>query len=149
VPNTVLAAEGETIEIKFDSHQTLIISGTELEPHTEPIIVDTVEGKQLSGHVPYYFIAKSRLKPHLDALSFLPYCLISNDLPQPDQRSLLVPIIHLQLLLAIIIHDGSNRGVSDSAIVEFDSDFVTDFEASPVLRFILFLWHRCLQTVCR
>jgi hypothetical protein len=62
MPKTSLASEGETIEIEFDSHQTLIISRSELEPHTKPIIVDTVDGKQLSGHVPYYFVAKSRLK---------------------------------------------------------------------------------------
>ena len=63
VPNIGLASSGKSIEIAFDSHKTLTISGIDLDPQTRLIVVDTVDGKPLSGHAPYYLVAKSRGKP--------------------------------------------------------------------------------------
>jgi hypothetical protein len=63
VSNAVLALPGEVIEIEFDSHQTLTISGPDLDLQTKPIIADTVDGKPLSGDAPYCFVAKARYKP--------------------------------------------------------------------------------------
>jgi hypothetical protein len=63
VANIGLASSGKSIEIAFDSHKTLTISGIDLDPQTRLIVVDTVDGKPLSGHAPYYLVAKSRGKP--------------------------------------------------------------------------------------
>ena len=63
VPNTALSLQGRSIEIAFGSHKTLTISGIELDPQTRLIVVDTVDGKQLSGFEPYYLVTRSRGKP--------------------------------------------------------------------------------------
>lgn len=63
IPNTALTSQGESIEIAFDSHKTVTISGIDLDPQTRLIVVDTVDGKPLSGHAPYYLVTKSRGKP--------------------------------------------------------------------------------------
>ena len=55
-------ALGGGIEIEFGSHHTLIISGADLDSQTRPLVVDTVDGKPLSGHAPYSFVAKSHSK---------------------------------------------------------------------------------------
>jgi len=61
-----LVSGGETIQIDFGSHQTLTISGIDLDTAANLIVVDTVDGKPLSGHVPFYFLVKSRGKPITD-----------------------------------------------------------------------------------
>jgi hypothetical protein len=38
----------------------MTILSADLDPATEPIVVDTIDGKKLGGYVPYYFIAKTR-----------------------------------------------------------------------------------------
>jgi hypothetical protein len=63
VPNPALRLQSGSIEIEFDSHKTLTISETDLDPQTRLLVVDTVDGKPLSGHAPYYLVAKSRGKP--------------------------------------------------------------------------------------
>ena len=63
VPNTALRLQGGSIEIAFGSHKTLTIFGIDLDPQTKLIVVDTVDGEQLSGHVPYYLVTRSRGKP--------------------------------------------------------------------------------------
>jgi hypothetical protein len=63
VPNTVLSLQGGSIEVEFDSHKTLTISETDLDPQARLIVVDTVDGKPLSGHAPYYLLSRSRGKP--------------------------------------------------------------------------------------
>ena len=60
VPN--VAPQGEIIQIDFGSHQTLLLSGTDLDPEAKPLVVDTVDGKPLPGHVPYYLLEKCRGK---------------------------------------------------------------------------------------
>jgi hypothetical protein len=62
LPGTNFALQGQRIEIEFGSHQTAIISGTDLDLRTKPMIVDKVDGNFLSGHTPYYFLAKSQGK---------------------------------------------------------------------------------------
>jgi hypothetical protein len=63
VASAGLASDGGGIEIEFGSHQRLIISGGDLDPQTKLIVIDTVDGKLLSGHAPYYVIEKCRGKP--------------------------------------------------------------------------------------
>jgi hypothetical protein len=63
VPNSALRLQGGSIEIAFGSHKTLTISGIDLDPQTRLLVIDTVDGKQLSGHVPYYLVTRSRGKP--------------------------------------------------------------------------------------
>jgi hypothetical protein len=58
-----LALEGESIEIQFGSRQTIRISRMDLDSQTKPMVVDTVDGKQLSGYAPYYVVMKLRGKP--------------------------------------------------------------------------------------
>jgi hypothetical protein len=55
---TALALEGEIIQIEFGSHQTLIIPGIDLDSGAKLIVIDTVDGKLLSGRVPFYFVEK-------------------------------------------------------------------------------------------
>ena len=57
------ASEGASIQIEFGAHQTLVISGTDLDPQAKMLVIDTVDGKLLSGHVPYYLLEKCRGKP--------------------------------------------------------------------------------------
>jgi hypothetical protein len=63
VPNSALSLQGGSIEIAFGFHKTLTISGIDLNPQTRLLVVDTVDGKQFSGHVPYYLVTRSRGKP--------------------------------------------------------------------------------------
>ena len=65
-PSTDLALQGGSIEIEFGSHQTLTLSGIDLAAERKLIIIDTVDGKPLSGHVPFYVFAKSGDKPITD-----------------------------------------------------------------------------------
>jgi|SRR5580692_3188357 hypothetical protein len=57
------ALEGERIEIQYGSHQTITISGMDLDSQTKPMVIDTVDGKQLSGNAPYFVVIKLRGKP--------------------------------------------------------------------------------------
>jgi hypothetical protein len=63
VPAMALASPGERLKIEFGSHQISIISGSELDPQVKPMIVYLVDGKPISGHVPFYFVMKFRDKP--------------------------------------------------------------------------------------
>ena len=62
VPPKASASEGESIEIQFGSHQIARISGVDLESQTKLVVIDTVDGKQLSGYAPYYVVVKFREK---------------------------------------------------------------------------------------
>jgi len=69
IPGTSSRSGSEIIEVCFGSHQTVVILTADLDPSTEPMVVDTVDGKKLTGYVPYYFIAKTRqggLAPNKD-----------------------------------------------------------------------------------
>jgi hypothetical protein len=63
IPGTSSGSPGGTIEIQFGSHQTTKISGADLDSQSEPMVIDTVDGKQLSGYAPYDFVVKLRGKP--------------------------------------------------------------------------------------
>jgi hypothetical protein len=65
VPNSALSLKNGSIEIEFGSHKTLTItiSGIDLDPQTRLLVVDTVDGKPLSGYAPYYLVTRSRGKP--------------------------------------------------------------------------------------
>jgi len=49
----------ETVKISFNSRQSVVISARELDAVTKPMIADTVDGKPLTSHAPYYFLGKS------------------------------------------------------------------------------------------
>ena len=68
VPPKGFASEGESIEIQFGSHQITRISGVDLESQTKLVVIDTVDGKQLSGYAPYYVVVKFRGK-HPEAIA--------------------------------------------------------------------------------
>jgi len=63
VPATGLLAPGERIDVEFGSHQSRSISDTDLDSQVKPLVVYVVDGKQLSGHTPYYLLIKPRGKP--------------------------------------------------------------------------------------
>jgi hypothetical protein len=62
-PGAALGSRGEIIEIEFGFHQTMIVSGSDLDPQTKLMVVDTVDGKPLAGHAPYYFVEEGHGKP--------------------------------------------------------------------------------------
>jgi hypothetical protein len=63
VPNAAWNAPGESIEIEFGADKTLTIAAKDLDPQTKLIVVDTVDGKPLSGTAPYYLVTKPRSRP--------------------------------------------------------------------------------------
>ena len=63
VPNSVLTSPGETIEILFGREKTSTAAEIPLDPQTKLIVVDSVDGKPLTGAAPYYLLAKSPSKP--------------------------------------------------------------------------------------
>jgi hypothetical protein len=62
-PGSALASRAGIIEIQFGLHQTMILSGSDLDPQTKLIVVDTVDGKPLTGHAPYCFVEEGSRKP--------------------------------------------------------------------------------------
>lgn len=60
---TTLSSQGESIEIEYGSHQTMTISGNDLDTQTKCIVVDTIDGRPLPAYSPYDFVAKFRGKP--------------------------------------------------------------------------------------
>lgn len=62
MPVTAPPLKNEIIQIEFGSHQTLTIAGVDPAPETKLIVVDAVDGKHLSGNVPYYFLEERRDK---------------------------------------------------------------------------------------
>ena len=63
VPNSVLTSPGESVEIVFGREKTLTVAGIALDPQTKLMVVDTVDGKPLTGIAPYYLLTKSPSKP--------------------------------------------------------------------------------------
>lgn len=62
---TTLSSQGESIEIEYGSHQTMTISGSDLDIQTKSIVVDSIDGKPLPAYSPYDFVVKLRGKPAL------------------------------------------------------------------------------------
>src|SRR5215469_1410744 len=63
VPTTKRSLQGEMIDVAFGSHQTVTLSGPDLDPQSQLLVVDTIDGKPLPGYVPYYLTARLRGKP--------------------------------------------------------------------------------------
>lgn len=59
LPEGILDTASAVIEVSLDSHHSVTIPNVDLDPSVEPIVVDTVDGKTLTGYIPYYFLAKS------------------------------------------------------------------------------------------
>jgi hypothetical protein len=58
-PTSARSLQGERVDVAFGSHQTVTLSGTDLDAQSQLLVADTVDGKQLSGHIPYYLVARS------------------------------------------------------------------------------------------
>ena len=63
VPRSALTSEGGSIEIEYDNHKRLIIPQTDFGSQAKLIVIDTMDGKLLSGYAPYYFAEKPPGKP--------------------------------------------------------------------------------------
>jgi len=63
VPLNALASSGERLRIEFGSHQISTISAADLDIQVKPMVVYLVDGKPISGAVPYYLVIKFRGKP--------------------------------------------------------------------------------------
>ena len=64
IPNLSFASEGESIQIEFGSrHSVMTVSLRELDSQVKPIVVDKIDGKELSGRTPFSFLVKPRGKP--------------------------------------------------------------------------------------
>lgn len=59
-PHTAFVPERGTLEISSDPHLKTTILTADLDPAAKPMVADTVDGRKLTGSVPYYFIAKYR-----------------------------------------------------------------------------------------
>jgi hypothetical protein len=62
-PRGTLGSRGAVVEIEFGLHQTMIVSVSDLDPQTKLMVVDTVDGKPIAGHAPYYFVQEGPGKP--------------------------------------------------------------------------------------
>ena len=60
VPNGVLDAKSNTIQVSFGSREHLSVAETDLDPSSRMLVADTVNGKMLTGYVPYHFLLKTR-----------------------------------------------------------------------------------------
>ena len=60
IQNGLPQSESQIIEVCFGSRQIVTIPSGDLDPTGKPRGADTVDGKQLTADVPYYFIAKTR-----------------------------------------------------------------------------------------
>jgi len=58
----IFGSETAGVKISFGSHETLAIPRSDFDPGTKPMVADTVDGKRLTGYVPYYFVTKIRGK---------------------------------------------------------------------------------------
>ncbi len=63
IPAKALASPGERLRIEFGSHRISTISGMDLDFQVKPLVVYLVDGKPISGPVPYYLVIKFRGKP--------------------------------------------------------------------------------------
>jgi hypothetical protein len=62
-PAAALGSRGSVVEIEYGLHQTMIVSASDLDPQTKLMVVDTVDGKPIAGHAPYYFVEQASGKP--------------------------------------------------------------------------------------
>jgi hypothetical protein len=63
VPANALASLEEQLHIEFGYHQISTISSADLDFQLKPMVVYLVDGKPISGPVPYYLVIKLRGKP--------------------------------------------------------------------------------------
>jgi hypothetical protein len=60
VPTGVLNHESGSLEVSSEHKQKTTILCRIVDFQTTPIVADKVDGKKLTGYVPYYFVVKSR-----------------------------------------------------------------------------------------
>jgi hypothetical protein len=64
IPTLSSASEGEGIQIEFGSrHAVMTVLMRELDSQVKPIVVDKIDGKELSGRTPFSLLVKPRGKP--------------------------------------------------------------------------------------
>jgi hypothetical protein len=59
-PGGVLNRESGSLEISTEHKKKVTIRCSDVDFKTPPIVADTVDGKKLTGYVPYYFVAQAR-----------------------------------------------------------------------------------------
>lgn len=60
LPQGTLNTAPVVIEVSMNSHHSITIRNVDLNPNEEPIVVDTVDRKTLTGYIPYYFLVKKQ-----------------------------------------------------------------------------------------
>jgi hypothetical protein len=58
-----VGTELHTVEISFDRRPRLRLSASNLDRSVQPLIVDTLDGKKLTGYVPYALVVKTHEGP--------------------------------------------------------------------------------------
>jgi hypothetical protein len=60
VPTGALNRESGSLEVSSEYKQKMTIVCRDVDFQTPPIVADTIDGKKLTGYVPYYFVVKTR-----------------------------------------------------------------------------------------
>jgi hypothetical protein len=50
----------ETIEVSYGHHQKMTILDSAIASDSQTLVADTIDGKRLTGYVPYFLIIQSR-----------------------------------------------------------------------------------------
>jgi len=60
VPGGVLIHQSGSLEISAEHKKKVTVLCSNLDFNTLPVVADTVDGKKLTGYVPYYFVVQAR-----------------------------------------------------------------------------------------
>lgn len=67
--------ESAAIIVSYGRHQQMTVPDTPIDPNSEPLVADTIDGKSLIDYVPYFLILPSRARadikepfPHVDLI---------------------------------------------------------------------------------
>jgi hypothetical protein len=52
--------ESGSLEISYGGYQKMTISGSTIDSASKPLVADTLDGKRLTGYVPYSLIVQKR-----------------------------------------------------------------------------------------
>ena len=65
-----------TLEVSYGRHQKMTVPDTPIDPNSEPLVADTIDGKSLTDYVPYFLILPDRARAdikepfqHVDRIS--------------------------------------------------------------------------------
>lgn len=63
VPGASLSSAGSRFETSYGHKQKAAFLVADLDPDSKPLVVDTLDGKHLTGYIPYYLVIKARERP--------------------------------------------------------------------------------------